>query len=136
EGFNIPLFDWFCKVDFDIIDYMDNSQLFIILGVIIAGFAALFYFIRAQQAHRPDDSEALRVMTEWMKEIKQGTEVTKESVQKSIDQASRGMNERLDNAARVIASFTKELGGVSQIGPDIRRLTETLASPKLRGNFG
>ena len=36
----------------------------------------------------------------------------------------------------MIASLTKELGAVGQIGPDLRRLSETLASPKMRGNFG
>jgi DNA recombination protein RmuC len=42
----------------------------------------------------------------------------------------------LDKAAHVIGALSKELGGISQIGPDIRRLSETLASPKMRGNFG
>src|SRR5258708_5280324 len=42
----------------------------------------------------------------------------------------------MDNGGRVIGELSKELGSVGQIGPDIRRLTETLASPKLRGNFG
>jgi DNA recombination protein RmuC len=115
---------------------MDNSQFYIVLVVLIAGFAAVFYFMRRNSSLPQQDNEALRVMTEWMKEIKQGTDATRDSVQKSIEESSKGMNERLDNAARVIATFTKELGGVSQIGPDIRRLTETLASPKLRGNFG
>ena len=77
----------------------------------------------------------MQVMMEWMKEIKQGTEQTREGMQKSIDQTNKAINERLDNAGRVISALSKELGGISQVGPDIRRLTETLASPKLRGNF-
>jgi DNA recombination protein RmuC len=76
------------------------------------------------------------MMTEWMKDIKAGTLSTKESMEREIKETNKAINERLDNAGRVIAALSKELGGMSQIGPDIRRLSETLASPKMRGNFG
>ncbi|MEJ0021149.1 MAG: DNA recombination protein RmuC [Candidatus Doudnabacteria bacterium] len=113
---------------------MNQSNLLLI--VVIAGFAFLAYlqFRKKDEIKKEDDS--LKVMMEWMKEIKQGTETTRVGMQKSIDETNKAINERLDNAGRVIAQLTKELGGVSQIGPDIRRLTETLTSPKLRGNFG
>lgn len=71
-----------------------------------------------------------------MRDIKQGTEVTRETMEKSIFETNKQINERLDNAGRVIAGLTGKLGEMSQIGPDIRRLAETLSSSKLRGNFG
>jgi DNA recombination protein RmuC len=46
------------------------------------------------------------------------------------------MNERLDNAARVISSVQKEIGQMSEIGRSMRELQEFLRSPKLRGNIG
>jgi len=114
---------------------MENQSLFIILAVILVGFGAVLYFIKTLLT-KPKDDDALKVMMEWMKEIKAGTESTKQTMEKEIKETNKSINERLDNAGRVIAQLTKELGGVSQIGPDIRRLTETLTSPKLRGNFG
>lgn len=111
-----------------------SSQTYIFLAIIVAGFAAVIYFVRKPKDEK--GSEALKVMMEWMKDIKQGTEDSKQITEKNIKELNRTISERLDNAGRVIAGLTKELGGVSQIGPDIRRLTETLASPKLRGNFG
>ena len=36
----------------------------------------------------------------------------------------------------MIGALQGKLGEMSQIGPDIRRLSEVLASPKARGNFG
>ena len=114
---------------------MNNQALFLILGFIIVGFVVVILILRALLT-KPKDSEALNVMMEWMKDIKQGTESTKETMEREIKETNKAINERLDNAGRVIAALTKELGGVSQIGPDIRRLTETLSSPKLRGNFG
>ncbi|MBI2355617.1 MAG: DNA recombination protein RmuC [Candidatus Doudnabacteria bacterium] len=112
------------------------NQSNILLIVVIAGFAILVYLQFRKKAEPEKDNETLKVMMEWMKEIKQGTEQTRQGMQKSIDETNKAINERLDNAAKVIAALNKELGSVGQIGPDIRRLTETLASPKLRGNFG
>jgi len=108
----------------------------IIVIVLLAGFG-LMAFLQFRKKEEPKkDDETLRVMMEWMKEIKAGTEQTREGMQKSIDETNKAINERLDNAGRVIAGLSKELGGMAQIGPDIRRLSETLASPKMRGNFG
>jgi DNA recombination protein RmuC len=117
---------------------MTSSFLYIIIAILLLGFGVLLYFVidLKKKTEKPQDDPNLKVMMEWMKEIKAGTEATREGMQKSIDQTNKAISERLDNAGRVIAALTKELGGISQVGPDIRRLTETLASPKLRGNFG
>ena len=117
---------------------MNPAIIYAILGILVLGFGVAIYFIIQikNRAEKPVDDQGMKVMMEWMKEIKQGTEATREGMQKSIDETNKAINERMDNAGRVIAALTKELGGISQVGPDIRRLTETLASPKLRGNFG
>lgn len=117
---------------------MQTTILYIFLTLLFIGFGLLFYFIfnLKKATEKPPEDQVLKVMMEWMKEIKQSSEATREGMQKSINETNKAINERLDNAGRVIAQLTKELGGISQVGPDIRRLTETLASPKLRGNFG
>ena len=111
---------------------MTDTYFYVLIVLILGGFAVLYYM----QNRKPQDNEALKIMMEWMKEIKTGTESTKESMEKEIKATNVAINERLDNAGRVIASLSKELGSMAQIGPDIRRLSETLASPKMRGNFG
>ncbi|MBL8030057.1 MAG: DNA recombination protein RmuC [Candidatus Doudnabacteria bacterium] len=115
-----------------------TTFLYAIIVIFVLGFGALLYFLLdlKRKSESTDDTQALKVMMEWMKEMKQSTEQTREGMQRSIDETNKAINERLDNAARVIGSLSKELGGISQIGPDIRRLSETLASPKMRGNFG
>lgn len=117
---------------------MQTIILYIFIGLLTLGMAvAIFLILKMQKSsEKPADDQSLKIMMEWMKEIKQGTDSTREGVQKSINETNKAINERLDNAGRVISQLTKELGGISQVGPDIRRLTETLASPKLRGNFG
>lgn len=117
---------------------MNPAIVYIILGLLAINLGVfLYFFIKLKkQAEKPADDQSLKIMMEWMKEIKQGTEATREGMQKSINDTNKAISERLDNAGRVISALTKELGGISQVGPDIRRLTETLASPKMRGNFG
>lgn len=117
---------------------MLETLLYAALAIFLAGFSLLLYLVLQlkQRAEIPKDQASLQVMMEWMKEIKSETSTTRESMQKSINETNQAISQRLDNAGRVIAQLTRELGGISQVGPDIRRLTETLASPKLRGNFG
>ncbi|HEV8601643.1 MAG TPA: DNA recombination protein RmuC [Patescibacteria group bacterium] len=115
---------------------MNQINPYVILAVLVAGFGAVIYFQTRKREEPKKDDETLKVMMEWMKEIKAGTESTKQSMEKEIKETNKAISERLDAAGRYIADLKKELGGVSQIGPDLRRLSETLASPKMRGNFG
>ena len=53
-----------------------------------------------------------------------------------IDETTRAINERLDNAAKVVAGVAKELGAVQEMGRGMKDLQDFLRSPKLRGNIG
>lgn len=59
-----------------------------------------------------------------------------QGVQERMDITNKNINERLDNAARVIAGVSKELGSIQSIGQGIKSFQEFLNSPKLRGNLG
>ena len=119
-----------------------NFQI-VILIVFVAGFVALIYF----QKRRPKQEEGMKVMLEWLKEMRGTTESlqkrlderlgeTNKTLSENITKTNQAVNERLDNAARVISALQKELGGMTQIGPDIRKLSEVLSGSKSRGNFG
>lgn len=115
-----------------------NPIFYIFIALLLVGFAVLIYLIiqLKRAAEKPADNDSMKVMMEWMRDIKSGTEATKEQMEKSISATNKDINERLDNAAKVIGALQGKLGEMSQIGPDIRRLSEVLASPKARGNFG
>lgn len=115
-----------------------NAIYLVIIVLLLGGFAMLFYLLMKLKAatEKPADNESMKVMMEWMRDIKSGTEATKDQMEKSISATNKDINERLDNAAKVIGALQGKLGEMSQIGPDIRRLSEVLASPKARGNFG
>ena len=117
---------------------MPDIFLYIVIILLVGGFVGVLVLLNRlkKNQEKPADDSNMKVMMEWMKEIKEGSERTREGMQKSIDATNKSINERLDNAGKVIGALQKELGSMSQIGPDLRRLSETLASPKLRGNFG
>ncbi len=65
------------------------------------------------------------------------------SVTSQIQKSTGQINERMDNAARVVSEVSKGLGALSrateqifEIGKDISSLQEILQAPKLRGGLG
>jgi len=104
----------------------------------VLGFAALFYFLTRLQsaAQKPQDDQALKVMMEWMRQMKESGEQTRQELQKGIESTNKSINERLDNAARVIGAVTKELGQMQQIGKSFEQFQDFLLSAKKRGNIG
>lgn len=112
--------------------------IYAIFGILVLGIIALFVSLRGMRKRLdfPQDSESIKVMADWMREMKRDMEGSRQAMDKNIAETNKQINERLDNAAKVIGDLRQKLGTVDQMGPDIRRLAETLASPKLRGNFG
>jgi DNA recombination protein RmuC len=115
-----------------------SPVIYAILAILAVGIIVLVVMLLGlrKRLESPKDSESIKVMADWMREIKRDTETSRQAMDKNIAETNKQINERLDNAAKVIGDLRQKLGTVDQIGPDIRRLAETLASPKLRGNFG
>jgi len=97
-----------------------NTDLLIISGILIIGFALVIYFINKRQNTSHDTT-----VVEWLK-----------SMDKRLDSNSQEMNDKLNNATQAFASVQKSLGEMSEIGRNMRDLQEFLNSPKLRGNIG
>ncbi len=53
-----------------------------------------------------------------------------------LQENTRQLNERLDNAANVIGLVNRQLGEMSEVGRGIKSLQDFLQSPKLRGGIG
>ena len=104
----------------------------IIVGLIIFGFIVLGFLIHkwikdAAEKQKPD-----QLLAQVLKSVDtRSLEQTKE-----IREQTKALNERLDNAARVISQVQKNIGEFSEIGRSMRDLQEFLRSPKLRGNLG
>jgi len=102
-----------------------NGQIYLLLAFIIIALAIAIWLIlkrlgEIKELSRPDET-----LKEWVK-----------SQQQSSQSMSRSINERLDNAARVIGQVQRNIGEMSEIGRGMKDIQEFLRSPKLRGNIG
>jgi DNA recombination protein RmuC len=103
-----------------------------IIITLIAGFAVVLFFIHKKTS----DSQTDKHLLQWLQSMQESMERSTTSVNSSLMQNSQALNERLDNAARVIANVQKEIGQMSEIGRSMKELQDFLRSPKLRGNMG
>ncbi|MCX6724783.1 MAG: DNA recombination protein RmuC [Candidatus Shapirobacteria bacterium] len=92
----------------------------IITALVIAVFLILKRLGEIKEATKPDET-----LKDWLK-----------SQQQSSQMMSHSINERLDNAARVIGQVQRNIGEMSEIGRGMKDIQEFLRSPKLRGNIG
>ncbi len=97
--------------------------------VLIIGFGVLVYLV--SKKNKPSD-ELLQIIQMLQASSSEDRKVLMESLQRN----TQSMNERLDNAARVIGDVQKNIGEMSEIGRSMRQLQDFLQSPKLRGNVG
>lgn len=108
------------------------SEFFLILIAIIlvvtsAVFVIIVYFSRKFRdlSEKNQNPEAFSLLNQNIN-----------SFSARLDQTNSAINERLDNAARVISAVNRELGSMSQIGSQLANFQEFLRSPKLRGGLG
>lgn len=98
--------------------YLFFALLVLVLGVGI--FFILKKISEVKELAKPDET-----LKDWLK-----------SQQRSSNVMSQAINERLDNAARVIGQVQRSIGEMSEIGRGMKDIQEFLSSPKLRGNIG
>ena len=103
----------------------------IFAGLIIAAGVIIFYISRKLQELRND-----RLNDQSMQLLNQNVVSLQNSFQEKLDRTNQSINERLDNAARVIGLVNRELGQMSQIGTSLQSLQNFLKNPKLRGGLG
>ncbi len=112
-----------------------TSGTLLIAGLIIVGFAALFFFIQQKMKELQKD-EGREVLLEWLKEMRGSLDKNTEVVGKRLAESNESVGKRLDKAAEVIGKLQKELGQMSEIGRRMEELQDFLRNPKLRGNLG
>jgi DNA recombination protein RmuC len=117
----------------------------IIIILIIGGFIALAYILRSELGKLKKNDDV--TLVEWLKSMQATIEHTNKTLNeamrgstvemtRTLQSNSRQLNDRLDEAARVIGALNKNVGEMSEVGRGIKSLQEFLQSPKLRGNIG
>ena len=114
-----------------------QNTLFIVIPTLAVMLAAAWWIRRSILAAiaKPRDDQSLALLQNQVNAL--NTQVAQ-----ALDNTRKSMDERLDNAARVIQGVSKQLGQLDEssrrifdIGKDMASLQEVLRSPKLRGNI-
>lgn len=113
---------------------MENTILYSLIAIailLIGIFIFLLIYLRKmiKNLSPKDESSSLQLLN-------QNIVALQSNMQQKIDITNKTINERLDNAARVIADVSRELGSMSQIGNQLRSFQDFLKAPKLRGGLG
>ena len=112
---------------------MDTTVLIII---VVAALLVFAYFINRKISELKDAQKPSDELLEIIKTLQSGSREDRRDLISSLQKNTQAMNERLDNAARVISQVQRNLGEMSEIGKGIRTLQDFLQSPKLRGGLG
>ena len=115
---------------------MNEQTLLLIIGAAVVG-GFLFFFRKLDELKKAEkDDESTKVLTEWLKEMRSSLDKNTDTLASQLQSTNKAINERLDNAAKVIGMVGKEVGQMSEIGRSMKDLQDFLRSPKLRGNIG
>jgi len=115
----------------------------LLIFVLVIGFSIIIYFINKKSSQTATDATLL----EWLKSMQVKIDETNKTVNETLRASNqnitstlqtntKALNDRLDNAAKVIGAVQKNIGEMSEIGRGMKDLQEFLKSPKLRGNIG
>jgi len=88
-------------------------------------------FILLTKKQKPSEE-----LLDIIKTLQSGSREDRRDLISSLQKNTQAVNERLDNAAKVISQVQRNLGEMSEIGKGIRTLQDFLQSPKLRGGLG
>lgn len=114
---------------------MNNQTLIILLsfvGLLILFAAFLIVYLKKMSSDLKDSAKN----DQSMQMLNQNMTSLQNSFQEKLDRTNQSINERLDNAAKVIGLVNRELGQMSQIGQSLQNFQEFLKSPKMRGGLG
>lgn len=112
------------------------SSEFYLLVPLALGIVAIFIVWLNRKISSLSQNNLSTELLEWLKSTSQRMDDQNKLFSQNLQSSTRSLNERLDNAARVIGQVQKNIGEMSEIGRGMKDLQEFLRSPKLRGNIG
>lgn len=113
-----------------------NEEIIVLVGLTIIGFTIVLLLLKKWIGDIAKGSKPSDELLEWLRSTNTRLDEQNKTIVSTLQSSTRSLNERLDNAARFIASVQKNIGEMTELGRGMKDLTEFLKSPKLRGNVG
>lgn len=111
---------------------MDLTTAILIVGLLIAVAIAILYFQLKKLFQSKNPDETTKLLSQLVTDMRQSMDKNTGSM---VAQ-SKAINDRLDRAAQAIASVSKSVGEMTELGRGMKDLQEFLRSPKMRGQMG
>jgi len=108
----------------------------IFLVVVLGALVIIAIFVNKKLSEISEKQKPPEELMEIIKLLQAGSKEDRKALLDSLQKNTQALNERLDNAARVISQVQRNIGEFSEIGRGMKDLQEFLRSPKLRGNIG
>lgn len=109
----------------------------VFISILFAAFTIiLLYFLKKWLGDLEQKQKPSEEILEIIRMLQTGSKEDRKVLLESLQNNTEALNQRLDNAARVISQVQKNIGEMSEIGRGMKELQEFLKSPKLRGNIG
>lgn len=113
-----------------------QKEILIISIIIVIGFITVIYLVRKWLSELSEKQKPSEELLTVIKMLQTGSKEDRKVLLETLQQNTQALNQRLDNAARVIGLVQKNIGEMSEIGRGMKDLQDFLKSPKLRGNIG
>jgi DNA recombination protein RmuC len=124
-----------------------SNDLFLILALIVLGFALLALFINKKLSEFGQQNKTDETLTAWLKSMQGSIDNTAKTLNSALSLSSKNLsdtlqkgnldlNNRLDNAARLMSQIQRDAGKFAELSSSMKNLQDYLRSPKLRGNIG
>ncbi|MFH0863580.1 MAG: DNA recombination protein RmuC [Candidatus Gottesmanbacteria bacterium] len=113
-----------------------SKDIYLIAALILTAIAGAVYLINKKLTELAENSKPSNDLLEYLKTTNTRLDEQSKNITQTLQSSTKTLNERLDNAARVIGAVQKNIGEMSEIGRGMKELQDFLKSPKLRGNIG
>jgi len=113
-----------------------TSDLLIIILVIIFLFLVLIFFLNKKLTDLSEKNKTNDTLTAWLKSMQSSVDNSSKNLSDTLQKGNLDLNNRLDNAARLMAQIQRDAGKFAELSSLMKNLQDYLRSPKLRGNIG
>src|SRR3989338_5039968 len=107
---------------------MSSMYLLVTLIIVIAALVIVAVFINRKLSEIKEAQKPSEELLEIIKMLQTGSKEDRKVLLDSLQRNTQALNERLDNAARVIGLVQRNIGEMSEIGRGMKELQDFLKS--------
>ena len=113
-----------------------SQEFYLILTIFIICFAIIIWLINKKLSALAEKTKPDENLIRLIESLQRNEKELRNDLHIGLQNQSKSINKRLDNAAHYISQVALQVGKMSELGQSMRDLQMFLQSPKLRGNIG